>query len=283
MAVFNGPLREVLSYILCHDLPDAYSEYAKMHQRYKFSHTELQALQRQRQSLLSSGSCGFIEWCSGRITGSALRKLAALLVEWEEGEPEDNGASGYLAARVLSLFGHLDVEYVTGTAQAFLVLGASSIWRRLHSQSKGWPHRLFAAADPKLSEEAFVHKCERIRDLQPCCADDCSWKMSRACAGDDGEVSTQLVRDMLPTLRCIATQCELGIHARECDHAKVRSTTMSHLGRAKCLATVSADHVLSTSHLEHVRAFGPGLSSAERWRERGSKSLLRCCLRLVSS
>ena len=81
MAVFNGPLHEVLSYILCHDLPDAYTEYAKMHQRYKFSHTDLQALQRQRQSLLSSGSCGFIEWCSGRITGSALRKLAALLVE----------------------------------------------------------------------------------------------------------------------------------------------------------------------------------------------------------
>ena len=41
--------------------------------------------------MLSSGSCGFIEWCSGRTTGSALRKLAALLVEWEEGEPEDNG------------------------------------------------------------------------------------------------------------------------------------------------------------------------------------------------
>ena len=119
MAVFNGPLREVLSYILCHDLPDAYTEYAKMRQRYKFSQADLQALRRQRQSLLSSGSCGFIERCSGRITGSALRKLAALLVEWEEGEPDDNGTSDYLAARVLSFFGHLEVEYVTGAAQAF--------------------------------------------------------------------------------------------------------------------------------------------------------------------
>ena len=264
MVALNGPLREVLSYVLCHDLPDAYSEYTKMHQRYKFSRSELQALQQQRESLLSSGSCGFIDWCSGRVTGSAMRKLATLLVEWEEGEPENNGESGYLAARMLSLFGHLGVEYVAGTIQAFLVLGASSISRRLHSQCEGWPHRLFAAADPKLSEEAFAQKCELIRGLRPCCADDFSWHMTRACAGDDGEVSAQGIRDMLPKLRCIATQCELGIHARECDHAKVRSTTMSHMGRAKSLATASADHILSTSHLHHVRAFGPGLSSAER-------------------
>ena len=64
---------------------------------------------------------------------------------------------------------------------------------------------------------------------------------------------------------------------------------MSHKGTAKGLATASADHVLTTSHLEHVRAFGPGLCSAGRSRERqsvrerGSKSLLRYRLRRVSS
>jgi hypothetical protein len=214
--------------------------------RYMFDENELL----RRRQALSDGDSGFLEWCSGDVTGKTLRTFAEQLA----------GVSDAVAVAKKECLARLpllerDGERFNEVIGIFIVRGASSCDQRMHSPTKLLPLSLFRPANPRLNAERVEEEVGKLHSQLRMSCPMHRDEFTGAVIDHYGSSIAQL-RRAVPVLGRVGRRAKLAIFQAECCHSETRQHELATKGKVGTASTSSRNVYLSKIHGNHVRRFG---------------------------